>query len=191
MATFPPSSLIQMRRLSTYALYQPPRAVNRALSSFDTLLSVINANSKSIVFTSSTLNINFPVKEEYQGKNSKVTISSTPNTAGYSGSTVLRYNRVLIERAFLTATTLPTIPANTTIYALLPSLNTQFNSKLTTDDLEDAVVLAGAVRLYFVAKSTSYLYIPGSKVLIGTPMPTMASLVTVKALAGFDAVTST
>lgn len=144
------------------------KAIPKNASTKQLLLNMMNANTMGRTVAMSELVFSFPEENTYHNKNSKVSVKFVGT--GYTGSTYFYYDRVLIERSFLTPdNTLAAVPANTTIYALLPTLNTSLRSLLTTDDIEDAPVLAGAKNLTFIAKSTSFLYIPGSRVVIGTP----------------------
>lgn len=176
---------INIRRASLLTLWTPPVAIPKNLETKQILLNLMNANTMGTQVAMKDLVFDFPEPNTYHNKNSKVKVKFIG--VGYSGSTYFYYDRLLIERSFAAPdNTLPNIPVNTTIHTLLPSLNTLLKSKLTTDDIEDAPVLAGAVRLWFVAKSTSFLYVPGSMVLIGSPVPSLASVVTVTDLPGFE-----
>lgn len=172
------------RALGTLA-FAYGKAIPKNLETKQILHNMMNANTMGTTVAMKDLAFDFPEPNTYHNKNSKVKVKFIG--VGYSGSTYFYYDRVLIERSFAAPdNTLPNIPVNTTIYALLPTLNPLLKTKLTTDDIEDAPVLAGAVRLWFVAKSTSFLYIPGSKVLIGTVEPKMSGVVKVVNLPGFE-----
>lgn len=109
------------------------------------------------------------IAENYQIYNSKVTVTATASLDSFSGSTVLRYSRADIARHFINDTHLGiTVDSNTTIYTLLPLLNIAHNVLMTTDDINDGPVLAGATGITLTAKTTSFLYLPGTTVRLGT-----------------------
>jgi hypothetical protein len=176
-----------VRKVAGFAMLQSLRTIPKGKSSLELIYELINNNSKAVVFDTDTLVLGVPVAAVYQDFNSKISITTTTKTKGYFGTTFLNYNRVDIVRHFLSGNGITlSVPVNTTIYTLLPTLNQQLGSKLTTADIEDAPVLAGAARLWLVAKSTSLLYIPGSRVLIGATEPSLSSVVTVTDLPGFE-----
>lgn len=161
---------VSIRKISSYALVRDATtALTKGKSSIALLLELVNANSKGTVFTQTTLRLSNPTAENYQVFNTKVTASATDAQTAYAGSTLFRYNRAAITRHFINDMQLGiTVSSNTTIYDLLAALNTAHNVVMTTDDVVDGPVLAGATGITLTAKSTSFLYLPGTTVRLGT-----------------------
>jgi hypothetical protein len=85
----------------------------------------------------------------------------------YSGSTKLYYNRVGMDRAFLTSGVqwlLGTISAATTIRALIPRINTAYSISLDPTDVVDGPVSAGATAIQLTAAPGGYVFNPGTSV---------------------------
>lgn len=178
-----------IRKATAYALTRPKTPLTKGKTSLEQLYALINSATLGTVFTTSNLAVTTIVAEKYQGYNTKVKVAATLQTIGYSGSTYMRYNRVPLSRSFEDSIEIGfAIVTDTTVYGLLSQLNTAHNLKLVPEDLVDGPIKANAKSLPLTAAATSYLYLPGSTILLGVPYVSLLDVVTVKDLPGFDAV---
>lgn len=179
-----------VRAVSAYALVTDKLPLPANKSSVEALYALINRNTSAMVFNESNLVISDLTAESYQGYNSKIKVSATQETRGYSGSSWLRYNRVGIARSFDASTELGfDIVAATTKHALLDAINTAHSLKLVPNDVLDGPVSAGARSFTLYASDTSLLYLPGSKIKLGSPYIELNDVITVTQLPGFERVT--
>lgn len=191
-AITPVMPAVSIRNLSVYSLQTKKRVINfKDKTGLEILLDLINDESISTLELS-TLSFSAPQSNEGAPgvvRNTKITVTALPDNI-YTGSKQLKYNRINISRPFTNPTVLGfTIPAATTIHALLPSINAAHNLKLSATDVVDSAVNVGDTGVTLTASTLSYLYIPGSTVRLGiAPPPTIASVVTTTALPGFDRV---
>lgn len=102
----------------------------------------------------------------------------------YSGQMVFRYNRYDLVELLGTGKPLPT-GNQTTIHERLPAINAQFLCNLEPRDVVDGPVSSSATGLTLKIAATSYLFVPGSQVRLGTS-DNLSVLAPVKDLVGFD-----
>lgn len=107
--------------------------------------------------------------------------------SGLKGSVAVRYRRYPFALAFQGKDTSAfVVGAATTIHALLPQINSQYNLALTTADVRDgAVPLHGQVTLLTLA--TSIYFRPNEQIVLGGIAPSLDTALTVGDLTGFNA----
>lgn len=191
-ALVPTLPQINLRKLNVYGMYSKQNLNFKDKTSFEILFDVINTEAIT-PFTQAQVSLGDPqVRDVTSGirRNTSIELTALPGNP-YAGKMTMKYNRFGLARPFVTPTTLGfTVAADTTVHALIASINTAHNLKLVARDLVNNVVKAGAVSITLVAASTSYIYLPTSRVTIGQQLPTIASAVTVTALSGFDPITA-
>lgn len=147
------------------------------------ILNLLNTQAKK-VFTYSDIAIGGPVAITDDGVvNTEIEVTAYP-ISGYKGTTKLQYKRVPIYNAVDNKALLININSNTTIHALLPSINSAYGLALTTSDVENTAVSIGAALISLTAASTSYVYLPGSILYLGQVVP-LNTLVTDVTLSGW------
>lgn len=146
------------------------------------LLSSASVSGTALSSTQLTLGT-VSVDSTKVGFNTRLTLTAKSGS-GYAGSGSVRYSRRDINDAFAsTVWALGTIASNTTISALLSSINSTYGTFLDPTDIVDGTVLAGASALRLTIASTSYVFIPGTYVDIATPLGTAVPATN---LMGFD-----
>lgn len=172
----------QVRSLRFYALIQPPPQVNvRSVRTYAVvrrppyaalkmegaagLLAQINKEHNKTL-TLDQVDMSPPsagvVNDDY---NSKVTLTAKASWT-YYGDMTIRYDRHDIANAiYPNPAGLPPDTA-TTIHGRLAKLNTKFGTNLQPRDVVDGPVAANATTYKLVAASTSYLFLPGSELVL-------------------------
>lgn len=127
------------------------------------LLGFISINS-AITWTSDNSVLGPPIADSSVGSvNTRVQLTAM-HSSGYSGSTTIRYGRHELAAAFSSKTVTALSPkADTTVYGLLNEINSAFGYQLTTSDLVDGPVLAGATSLTLTTATGSYMFLPGTQ----------------------------
>lgn len=125
----------------------------------------------SIALVQSQLSVSAPFADSSQsGCNTGVTVAPLGALLNqYSGHANLYYNRRSFADAFLISGTqwlLGTITTATTIRALLSSINSAYAIALDPTDVNDGPVPAGTTQLTLTAATTSYVFQPGTTVLL-------------------------
>jgi hypothetical protein len=117
------------------------------------------------------------------GQNTQVSLTAK-QSSGYSGAMTFQYARRNLADAFPTPVAITVPGSATTIYAQLAMINTKYAMNLTQADVVDGPIAAGAASVVLTAKSTSWLFLPGTTAIAGSP-PTLASVLTEPNLPGF------
>lgn len=183
---------VNIRNLAAYGIHTKTRVTNfKDKTSAEILLDLINEESID-TYTFANIILGVPEVRTPTGipKNTRIVVTAVEGQS-YNGSVTLRYNRINLARPFADPGSMGfSVGSNTTVHALLATINTAHNLKLSTTDVIDSAVKAGDTGVTLTASTLSYLYIPGSTVRLGiAPPPTIASVITTKALPGFDRVT--
>lgn len=168
------ASAMRVGAIQGYALVRTPNLPNVTVSGPTALLAAMNKQYKSS-FTATQVTFGPPQALANDPDYNTTTELTAIRTSGYSGSKIMRYNRV--EFSLVTAgkdTAIPTTGMGSTIVASLAALNTKLGLALVASDVVDAPIPSGATGFNIVIASTSVLFIPGSMVRMGTPIPTMA-----------------
>jgi len=105
------------------------------------------------------------------GFDSKVKLSAQPVSL-LQGSMYWHYNRIPLGR--IPDLSGVAIAGALTVHALLTKISTVAGFTLTTDDLVNDAIPAGAVEITLTAAASSYIWQPGTQVQLGTT-PTLAS----------------
>jgi hypothetical protein len=184
LVTPPVQALV--RKISGYALLSPVPITYLRMKGATALLTAINKEHNK---TLTTAQVSFgdpsaAVSEKY---NAQVAMIPNP-TWDYGGQMVFRYTRYPLGNAFDSAN--PAMPAGsqTTVHGRLAAINATYNLNLETRDIVDGPVSASATGFVLTAASTSYLFVPGSKVTVGDPNSNnLATLITTSALNSFQA----
>ena len=120
-------------------------------------------------------------------KNTSVKIS-TANIDLVSGSQTLRYNRKSLSSAgYLFTAAIEVGAVATSVLAVLAQINALTGVVFEARDFEDTVIPAGATQVTLKAVSTSYIFIPGSTLVIQThpTYPSLSDVITQIHLSGF------
>lgn len=184
-----PAPGMQLRQIAGYAFETPQAAVPVSKTGDLALYDLINNNRLvSTVFSASNTTLGTPSalgSPDANGHNTSVTLTAKPGS-GYSGSTTFYYKRRPISDLNPGSVSLGTIASDTTVWALLPTINSKYGWNLTQSDVVNAAVKAGAMSLPLVAGSSSYQFTPGSTTGVGV-QNALSTAVATKALSGFDA----
>lgn len=161
---------LALRNVQGYALVADipfPKAVNGITA----LMNLVLAQSK---ITRPASHFTLGVPEAYSGSetvlhNSRVRVTATA-AAALQGSMYFYYSRASLIR-IPTDLTAIVIGSATTVHALIPTINSASGMVLTTDDLVDGPIPAGAVEATITAAATSRFFLPGDTAQIGfTPL---------------------
>lgn len=139
-------------------------------------VDVFNLLSKKagVVISSTDFNVSLPAVNNdaaYPNQNTKIRLSPKPANTTYSGSVLLRYNRLsLNELANRPVFRYPPISSvGTSVYSLLSAIKTATGLNFTQDDLEETFVTesgdTGAVLLK--AKETSLGWVGQYQLILG------------------------
>lgn len=182
--TVPPAGTV--RQIAGYAFQQTPPALNLSVTGDLALYALINNNTTFTgkwSATNSTLGV--PAVDNTQlNCNTKINLAAL-SVSGYGGSINLYYNRRTLGSAISASISLGTIASNTTVWAMLPTINSKYNINLTQTDVVNGTVLAGATSIALVAASSSWLFQPGSSVAVGI-VQALATVTPTTALPGFN-----
>lgn len=168
----------QLRQAVAYTLQKQVKP--QTTGGLTGLWPLIQADA-SITVNSTNLNVAAPVADtSVPNTNTYVTVSPKGALLNqYSGTYKLHYNRQDINVAFNGAnnTWKLSVPSNTTILALLSSINSAYAMALDPTDVVDGPVLAGATKLQLVIASTSYVYLPGTSVWLSNATALSSAIV--------------
>jgi hypothetical protein len=159
----------QVRQMVSYAVILKPQSVVRDKTGLAAFYDMLNANNKqadSITLSASNLGVGVPYAASKDDKNTGVTVTAIGHY-GYSGHAEIYYNRIQIARLFLATDMKITVPAATTISALIPQINTAYATNLVAGDVVDGPVPANASGIRLTAASTSIMWNPGTYVALG------------------------
>lgn len=185
-----PPNPINLRRLAGYAMTQPANSINlRTLNGYamvpfaklptgangaSSLMTLILQKSKS-VRPASQFSLG-PVEVSTEpGYDSKALLTAQPSSL-LSGSMYWYYNRAPMSKLSSAGNIAGiTIGAAANTHALISAINAATGMVLTTADIVNTAIAAGAVEVTITAADTSYIFAPGSTVNIGFT-PTLASV---------------
>lgn len=182
---YPPAP-IRLRSVGGYAMVALPLSINlRSINgyamvpfqglplgqTFSAALIALILRLSKIVRPASHFNLGAVEVGDVTGYNSKVKLTPTP-TALLSGEMYFHYNRVYMNRMASLSAIVIGAAANT--HALIAQINTLTGMVLTTADIVNDVIPAGAVEVTLTAAATSYLFVPGTQIQIGNT-PTLSS----------------
>lgn len=184
--TIPGSEVV--RSIAGYAFENAPRTIPMSKTGDLSMYDLINNNRiVSTVFSTSNTTLGTPTalsQLDTNGHNTSVSLTAK-NGSGYSGSITFYYLRRPIGDLNPTSLSLGTISVDTTIYAVLATINSKYSWNLSQSDVVDGIVKAGAQGITLTAASGSYLFVPGSQVIVGLHTA-LSSAVATTALTGFQ-----
>lgn len=160
---------VTLRKVSGYALIDVVKLPNFSLSGAVVLLAAIN-KEKNVNFTANQLTFGVPqvVADATQYFNTTILVTAK-KVSNYSGSYTFQYRRFTLDVGFNGQTLDLPAGMGSTIHASLGVINAKFGVKLETTDVVDGPVVNGATSVTLTVKDSSILYIPDSKVTLGTP----------------------
>lgn len=172
-ALYPEPNQLSLRNVQGYALVFDvalPKGVNGPTA----LTNLILAQS---ITARPASHFNIGVPEAYSGDqtpyhNSRVQVTAAAASL-LQGSMYFYYTRVGLAKIPTDLTAISPASAATT-QALIPAINTASGMTLTTQDIVDEPIPAGAVEVTITAAATSRFFIPGDKTQVGFT-PTLAS----------------
>jgi len=172
-ALYPEPNGLALRNLQGYALVSDI-PLPKGVTGITALANLVLAQSKSIRPASQ---FTFSAPENYTGSetylhNSRVLVTAGVGSA-LSGSMYFYYSRVALTRIPADLTTV-VIGSATSTHGLIAGINAASGMVLTTDDIVDAPIPAGAVEVTITAASTSRFFIPNRTAQVGFT-PTLAS----------------
>lgn len=176
---------VNVRQANVYALLGVAVVRDKSKTGKQALLDLINVET-SDTFTFAKVTFAPPAVNAVAGqRNTSVELTALEG-AGYLGKATLKYTRYNFVEYFTDISWKLNITADTTLYAQLAAINTAYASNLTVDDVVDAVILSGASGIVMTASANSYTFVPGSTATIGLDPSSLAAVVKVKNLIGFD-----
>jgi hypothetical protein len=180
-----PSHAGQVRNVRGYVLSSALKMPSGQVG-VNAMLWLLNQNVKGAAFTTAQIGIGTPsTYSDPTGRtNSQVTVSAKSGS-GYAGSMQAYYSRRSITTAFSnTNWLLGTISSATTIRGLISQINSAYGTSFDPTDVVDGPVAAGTTSLVLAADPGSYVYLPGTQILL--PTLALASATPNTALTGFD-----
>lgn len=184
--TSPPTQA-QLRNVRGYALTAATKPPPTAQTGVNAMLWLLNQNINiATPFTLSQLTIGTPSSySDPTGLNNAQVTVTAKSGSGYQGSMTAYYKRRTLDSVFSsTAWLLGTISSATTIRALIPQINTAYGVGLDPTDVVDGPVNAGATSLTLTIASGSYMFQPGSALML--PSVSLSNATPVTILSGFD-----
>lgn len=174
-----------VRQIAGYAFEQASPPLNLAVTGDLALYALINNNTTFAgKWSASNSTLGVPSVDNTQKNcNTKINLAALP-VSGFGGNLNLFYNRRTLNSVISASISLGSIPSNTTVWAMLPTINTKYNINLTQTDVVNGTVLAGATTIALVAASTSWMFVPGSTVAVGL-VASLSAVTPVTALSGF------
>lgn len=169
-ATYSEPSPLALRNLQGYALVADipfPKAVTGIVALANLVLARTKVTRPSSHFT-------VGVPEAYSGPettlhNSRVLVTANP-ASSLQGSMYFYYSRASLIR-IPTDLTAIVIGSATSVHGLIAAINAASGMTLTTDDLVNSPIPAGAVEVTITAAATSRFFLPGDTVQVGyTPL---------------------
>lgn len=184
--TVPPA--LNLRNIQGYAFESVNTALPVNVTGDVALYNLINNNRKvSMTFSSSNTTLGTSTalaQPDANGHNTSVSLTANASS-GYGGSMTFYYLRRPMSDLGPASISLGTIAANTTIHAMLATINSKYSWNLTANDVLDGVVKAGDVSITLTAAAGAYLFVPGTQTVVGIHQALSTALVTT-ALSGFD-----
>jgi hypothetical protein len=180
-----PQANVALRNIQGYAFESVKQSLNLSVTGNQALYALINNNSLYQSWSASNSTLGAPVVDNsVTNCNTRVNLAAK-TASGYSGNINLYYNRRPISDAINTSVSLGTIASNTDVWTLLPTINSKYGTNLTTSDVLNASVSAGATTVMLTVASGSYMFVPGSVVAAGL-VKDLASVTPSNLLFGFD-----
>lgn len=184
--TVPPGMIL--RNVHGYAFERAPLPLPLNVTGDLALYQLINDNVKpgiGVTWSASNSTLGTPATDSTYGTtNTRISITAGSNS-GYGGSVNLFYTRRPITDAITGSVSLGTIASDTTVVAMLPTINSKYGLNLTAQDVVDGVVKAGATFVTITIASGSWVFLPGSVVAAGQ-VQSLATATPVVDLLGFD-----
>lgn len=189
-ALIQPPPQVNVRSVRTYAVVRKPPYASLKMEGAAAILAQIN-KEHSKALTLDQVSLGNPsaggATDEY---NSKVTLTAKASWL-YYGDMTIRYDRFPLELAVGG----PAVPGPgdtaTTIHGRLARINQIYGCNLKPRDIVDGPVAADATSYKLVAASTSYLFTPGTEVLMaGGMLVDPSSFITYQALASLVGLTA-
>lgn len=182
----PPS--VTLRSFQGYAFETALQAIPMSKTGDLSMYDLINNNrSVTTTFSATNTTLGSPTalsQPDANGHNTSVVLSAKPGF-GYAGSITFYYKRRPISDLSPASLSLGTIAADTSIHALLATINSKYGWSITAQDVVDAPVSAGALGVILNAADASWLFIPGTQITVGQHT-SLSAAVSNQALAGFD-----
>lgn len=183
-----PGPGLQLRQIAGYVFETPQVGVPVSKTGDLALYDLINGNRVvSTVFSASNTTLGTPTalgSPDANGHNTSIRLTAKAGS-GYSGSTTFYYKRRPLSDLNPGSVSLGTIAADTTVWALLATINSKYGWNLVQQDVVNATVKAGTTVLPLIAASGSYQFVPGTTAGVGV-QPALSSAVTNTQLLGFN-----
>jgi len=192
-AAVSPPNQVSLRSVSGYLIGSPPvqvgvrsiggyligpaiKSLPKGVTGLQAVLLMIVAKANTVRPTTDFTAVAVEALTNDANYNARVQVKASA-ASGLKGTKWFRYNRVPISRMTLDPNNIP-LGTATTIYEALSAISAVVGITLTVDDVVDGPISASAYTVELVAKSTSYWFIPGSKVTIGQTLPQFSTLFT-------------
>lgn len=182
----PPAGVV--RKLQGFAFESIKKALPLTVTGDLALYGLINNNSYYTSWSASNSTLGTPVADTSKpNANTRVNLAAKV-ASGYSGNINLYYNRQPFSSLTSASISLGTIAADTTVWALLATINSKYSCNLTQQDVVNGTVKAGALSVLLTAAAGSWLFQPGTQVLVGQQIA-LSAATPVTALSGFASAT--
>jgi len=158
-----PAPNLALKGIQGYAMTnynKLPAGVTAASALMTSILAKAKNNRTASQFTLDPVEVG-----TRDGFDSKVKLTAQPVSL-LQGSMYWHYNRIPLAR--IPDLSGVAIAGVLTVHALLAKISTAAGFTLTTDDLVNDAIPAGAVEITLTAAATSYIWQPGSQVQLGT-----------------------
>jgi hypothetical protein len=185
-----PPAPVRLREVRGYVMGAPPLSINlRSVAGYamatyiplpkgqtfaTALMTMILARAKS-VRPATHFNLGAVEVGDVVGYNSKVKLTPTA-LAQLSGEMYFHYNRVYMNR--MPDLSSVVVGSETTTHALISKINTLTGMQLTVADIVDEPIDSEATVVSIKAAATSYLFVPGTSVSVGSILPPLSSAFT-------------
>jgi len=187
LAETPP--YVDLRKVSVFVLEAAVSpSLFSSLNGLETLRLAIK-KELGVVVTDALATFGNPVAIT-SGYNTAVTLAANPNS-DFQGTVTIQYNRFKLEEAFKGKNTSQVIGGATSIHGRLAAINAFFGLKLEPRDVVDRTLLPDTPGFTLRVANTSYLYQPGTTILIGQEVTNdLGTLIEVDQMDGFSVTTS-
>jgi hypothetical protein len=173
-----------IRKISAYVLTGIDNRPKWAIAGSVGILAQINKEHGK-TFTDEQITFKPPTlaTDQTSGNSRVVAVAQLPS--GYVGEFEFHYNRFSIEEPFNGTTLEPPEGDFANVHAALDAINAKYGIKLEQRDVANLAIGASKGILLRVV-ATSFYYLPGTTVSLGSSDPTLAELAPVTDLLGFE-----
>lgn len=162
------ASAIALRNAPVYVMvgdaYPFPTGVTGKQAVLNMIKALTNQN-----FAEGAVTLGYPSVNNSlpNGRNATVTLTAHP-ISRYTGETDFHYTRIAISDKLAAVASSIVISGETSVHQLIPKLNTAAGIVFSEDDLVDSAIGGGATSTTLTVASTSYFFIPGDTIQVGT-----------------------